>query len=54
MMSPTAAQALMEQEPISPRIMTARFNSKGSKVTVIQCYSPTNAADEEAKEELYT
>nr|CAH8854842.1 unnamed protein product [Trichobilharzia regenti] len=36
MMSPTATKALMQWEPISSRIMTARFNSKGRKVTVIQ------------------
>ena len=53
MMSPTSAQALVEWEPISSRIMTARFNSKGRKVTIIQCYAPTNAAEEEAKEEFY-
>nr|CAH8866918.1 unnamed protein product [Trichobilharzia regenti] len=53
MMSPTAAKALMQWEPISSRIMTARFNSKGRKVTVIQCYAPTNVSEQEKKEAFY-
>ena len=53
MMSPLAAKALIEWQPVSPRIMTARFNSKGRKVTFIQCYSPTNDADEETKQNFY-
>ncbi|CAH8868299.1 unnamed protein product [Trichobilharzia szidati] len=53
MMSPTATKALMQWEAISPRIMTARFNSKGRKMSVIQCYAPTNNADLEKKEEFY-
>ncbi|XP_073668649.1 uncharacterized protein [Paramisgurnus dabryanus] len=53
MMSPVAAKTLMEWQPVSSRIMTARFNSKGRKVTLIQCYSPTNDADKEAKENFY-
>ena len=47
MMSPLAAKALIEWKPVSHRIMTARFSSKGRKVTFIQCYSPTNDADKE-------
>ena len=33
--------------------MTARFQSKFQKVTIIQCYAPTNAADQEVKEDYY-
>nr|CAH8829211.1 unnamed protein product [Trichobilharzia regenti] len=43
----------MQWEAISSRIMTARFNSKGRKVSIIQCYAPTNNADLEKKEEFY-
>ena len=55
LLTPEAAQALLELsgEPVSSRLLTARFNSKGRKVTVIQCYAPTNAADTEEKETLY-
>lgn len=53
MMSPVAARALMEWQPVSSRVMTARFNSKGRKVSIIQCYSPTNDATEETKEIFY-
>nr|CAH8838004.1 unnamed protein product [Trichobilharzia regenti] len=53
MMSPTATKALIQWEAISSRIMTARFNSKGRKVSIIQCYAPTNNADLEKKEEFY-
>ena len=47
------ALALLSWEPVSPRLLTARFNSKGRKVTVIQCYAPTNAAETEEKETFY-
>ena len=53
LMTPEAAQALLSWEPVSPRILTARFNSKGRKVTILQCYAPTNTADEEEKEDFY-
>ena len=33
MMSKLAAKALIEWVPVSPRIITARFNSKGRKFT---------------------
>ena len=53
LMTPEATQALLSWEPVSPRILTARFNSKGRKVTIFQCYAPTNTADMEEKEEFY-
>ena len=52
-MTPEAAQALLSWEPVSSSILTARFNSKGRKVTVIQCYAPTNAAEIKEKETFY-
>jgi len=54
LMTPEATKALMAWEPVSPRLMSARFNSKGRKTTIIQCYAPTNAAEEEEKEEFYS
>jgi len=53
LLTPEAEQALLSREPASPRLLTARFNSKGRKVTVIQCYAPTNAAETEEKEAFY-
>nr|CAH8820769.1 unnamed protein product [Trichobilharzia regenti] len=53
MISPTATKALMQWEANSPRLMTAKFKSKGRKVSIIQCYAPTNNADLEKKEEFY-
>ncbi|WP_353806162.1 hypothetical protein, partial [Acinetobacter baumannii] len=40
-------------EPVSSRLISARFNSKGRKITIIKCYAPTNAVTKEEKEEFY-
>ena len=53
MMSKLAARALIDWVPVSPRIITARFNSKGRKVTLINCYAPTNNTTDELKQEFY-
>ena len=45
LMTLEATRALLFWEPVSPRILTARFNSKGKKVTFIQCFAATNVAD---------
>lgn len=42
MVSESAAKALIEWNPVSPRIIMAKFNSKGRKVTIINYYAPTN------------
>ena len=47
------ANTLLEWEPISNRIMKARFNSKHCKLTIILCYAPTNESDKEDKEDWY-
>ena len=47
------ARSLLEWEPVSERIIRARFNSRWQEVTVIQCYAPTNEATEEAKDDFY-
>ena len=52
-MTPKATQALLFWESMSPRILTAHFNSKGKKVTLIQCYASTNVAAIEEKDEFY-
>ena len=48
-----ARKSLMEWEPVSSRIIRARFYSKYVKTTLLQCYAPTEPADKEAKNELY-
>ena len=35
LMTPEATRALLSWEPMSPRILTVRFNSKGRKVTIV-------------------
>ncbi|XP_017322823.2 craniofacial development protein 2-like, partial [Ictalurus punctatus] len=52
-LSKTAAQALVGWKPISDRIITARFQSRHAKITVIQVYAPTNEADDEEKDAFY-
>ena len=53
LMTPEATRALLSWKPMSLRILTARFNSKGRKVTIIQPYVPTNVAAIEKKDEFY-
>ncbi|KAL8605837.1 hypothetical protein ACOMHN_051446 [Nucella lapillus] len=53
LMTPETTRALLSWEPVSPRLLTARYNSKSRKVTIIQCYAPTNVANADDKEEFY-
>ena len=43
----------MEWEPINERLIKARFNSKYCKLTIIQCYAPTNDSKDEVIEDWY-
>jgi len=55
MQSRTAEGALLDWEPLSSRIITATFltDQKRVNLLVIQCYAPTNEAEEKTKTEFY-
>ena len=53
MLNQSSSKALVAWKPVSERIVCVRFYSKCSKLTVIQCYSPTNTADEADKHNFY-
>ena len=48
-----AQRALLGYNPVSPRLMSARFQTKGGALTVIQVYSPNTADDETKVDEFY-
>ena len=50
-----AQRTLIGLEPVSPRIITSRFRATAKRISlnIIQCYAPTNDADEDTKEEYY-
>ena len=47
-------RTLIEWKPVSARLLRARFFGKHSKLTIIQCYSPTSDAELEEKEAFYS
>ncbi|XP_065571883.1 uncharacterized protein LOC136034565 [Artemia franciscana] len=47
-------KALLLHEPVSYRLMKARFEHKHGKMTVIVCYAPTNDSDDVTKEDFYS
>ena len=53
MLAPQAAKSLIGWNTVSSRIITARFHTKIGKATFIQCYTPTNEANDEAKTDFY-
>ena len=52
-MNKQSVSTLMEWEPIHERLIKACFNSKFCKLTIIQCYAPTNDSEDEVKEDWY-
>ncbi len=55
MLTRDAQKSLIGWEPVSSRIITAKFNTKHKRIAlnIIQCYAPTNDAEESVKEEFY-
>ena len=51
--SKNSVKSLIEWEPISDRFIRARFDSKYCKLSVIQCYSPTNDEEDEVKDGFF-
>ena len=52
-LSRKAKQSMLEFNPVSDRIITTGLNCKFRKITLIQCYAPTEAAEGEDKDEFY-
>ncbi|XP_076105822.1 uncharacterized protein LOC143074158 [Mytilus galloprovincialis] len=55
MLSKEAQKTLIGWEPISARIIRAKFKTTNKRISlnIIQCYAPTNGAEDNIKEEFY-
>jgi hypothetical protein len=52
-LSKNLKKSLIEWRAVSERILIARLNTRLRKLTVVQCYAPTNEATMEEKEAFY-
>jgi len=52
-LSKRMASVLLGFNPVSDRIVTARFDTKSFKLTIIQVYAPTNQASDSDKDWFY-
>jgi len=46
-------KSLLLWQPVSNKIITARFNSKSKKILFVQCYAPTKVSLLEEKQHFY-
>ena len=53
LLSKKAYNSIMEWEPISERILVARFQSSCQNVSIIQVYAPTDQAEMDIKQDFY-
>ena len=53
MLTPQSAKSLTGWNPVSSRIVTARFHTKVGKAIIIQCQAPTNESDDEVKSDFF-
>ena len=53
LMAKKMSASLMSWNPVSERIIFARFKTRHTKVTWIQAYAPTKDADDEIKDKFY-
>ena len=53
LMNKNAAKSLIGWNPVKDRIIAARFQSKHTKITLIQVYAPTENSNEEEKDNFY-
>ena len=47
------AHALLTWDPVSKRILTARFQTHHTTLSLVQIYAPTDCSDDETKDEFY-
>ncbi|XP_055383684.1 uncharacterized protein LOC129613579 [Condylostylus longicornis] len=48
------SSSMMSWKAVSDRIILVRFYSRIRKITIIQCYAPTETANDELKDEFYS
>ena len=54
LMTKEVANTMVQWNPINERIITARLITQHAKVTVIQCYGPTENSSDEVKEDFFS